>query len=53
MFVELVFDKRNVSEPHDAAEIIKAVLTMRMHRIVPDVDVRVKPIHAARSQLLR
>ncbi|QUY48414.1 DinI family protein [Serratia plymuthica] len=46
MFVELVFDKRNVNGLPDAAEIIKAELTKRVHRIFPDADVRVKPMQS-------
>ncbi|MGO3569951.1 MAG: DinI family protein [Serratia grimesii] len=46
MFVELVFDQRNVNGLHDAAEIIKAELTKRVHRIFPDAVVRVKPMQA-------
>ncbi|WP_455871877.1 DinI family protein [Serratia proteamaculans] len=46
MFVELVFDKRNVNGLPDAEEIIKAELTKRVHRIFPDADVRVKPMQA-------
>ncbi len=46
MFVELVFDKRNVSEIPGAAEIIKAELTKRVHRIFPDAEVRIKPMQA-------
>ncbi|MFT2793002.1 DinI family protein [Serratia sp. T13T92] len=46
MFVELVFDKRNVSEIPGAAEIIKAELTKRVHRIFPNAEVRVKPMQA-------
>ncbi|EPH2538471.1 DinI family protein [Serratia marcescens] len=46
MFVELVFDKRNVAQLPGAAEIIKAELTKRVHRIFPDADVRVKPMQA-------
>ncbi|CAI1871772.1 DNA-damage-inducible protein I [Serratia liquefaciens] len=46
MFVELVFDQRNVNGLPDAAEIIKAELTKRVHRIFPDADVRVKPMQA-------
>lgn len=46
MFVELVFDKRNVEKMPGAAEIIKAELTKRVHRIFPDADVRVKPMQA-------
>ncbi|KLP34828.1 DinI family protein [Enterobacter ludwigii] len=46
MFVELVFDKRNVAELPGAAEIILAELTKRVHRIFPAADVRVKPMQA-------
>ncbi|AGO56550.1 hypothetical protein SOD_c35920 [Serratia plymuthica 4Rx13] len=46
MFVELVFDQRNVNGLPDAAEIIKAELTKRVHRIFPDAVVRVKPMQA-------
>ncbi|CAI0965097.1 DNA-damage-inducible protein I [Serratia liquefaciens] len=46
MFVELVFDKRNVNGLPDAAEIIKAELTKRVHRIFPSAVVRVKPMQA-------
>lgn len=46
MFVELVFDKRNVSEIPGATEIIKAELTKRVHRIFPHAEVRAKPMQA-------
>ncbi|HHA2250253.1 DinI family protein [Enterobacter ludwigii] len=46
MFVELVFDKRNVAELPGAAEIILAELTKRVHSIFPAADVRVKPMQA-------
>lgn len=46
MFVELVFDQRNDNGLPDAAEIIKAELTKRVHRIFPDAVVRVKPMQA-------
>ena len=46
MFVELVFDKRNVAELPGAAEIILARLTKRVHSIFPAADVRVKPMQA-------
>ncbi len=42
MFVELVFDKRNVDGMDNAAEIILAELTKRVHKIFPHADVRVK-----------
>jgi DinI-like family. len=46
MFVELVYDKRNVAGLPDAREIILEELTKRVHRIFPDADVRVKPMQA-------
>jgi len=46
MFVELVFDQRNVNGLPNAAEIIKAELTKRVHRIFPDAGVKVKPMQA-------
>jgi len=46
MFVELVYDKRNVQGLPGAREIILAELTKRVHRIFPDADVRVKPMQA-------
>ncbi|EMR8089185.1 DinI-like family protein, partial [Citrobacter freundii] len=44
MFVELVYDKRNVDGLVGAREIILAELTKRVHQIFPDADVRVKPM---------
>ncbi|EHG2695180.1 DinI family protein [Salmonella enterica] len=46
MFVELVYDKRNVEGLAGAREIILAELTKRVHQIFPDAEVRVKPMHA-------
>ncbi len=46
MFVELVFDKRNVAGIPGADEIIKAELTKRVHRIFPDAEVKIKPMQA-------
>lgn len=46
MFVELVFDKRNVAELPGAEEMIKAELTKRVHGIFPTTDLRIKPMHA-------
>ncbi|KFK93228.1 MULTISPECIES: DinI family protein [unclassified Serratia (in: enterobacteria)] len=46
MFVELVFDKRNVTGIPRADEIIKAELTKRVHRLFPDAEVKVKPMQA-------
>ncbi|MCW0944439.1 DinI family protein [Citrobacter freundii] len=44
MFVELVYDKRNVEGLEGAREIILAELTKRVHQIFPDAEVRVKPM---------
>ncbi|HEN7341582.1 DinI-like family protein [Serratia marcescens] len=44
MFVELIFDQRNVKGLPDAAEIIKAELARRVHRVFPDAEVKVKPM---------
>ncbi|EAP3674829.1 DinI family protein [Salmonella enterica] len=46
MFVELVYDKRNVEGLPGARSIILNELTRRVHRIFPDADVRVKPMQA-------
>lgn len=44
MFVELVYDKRNVEGLEGAREIILAELTKRVHQIFPDAEVLVKPM---------
>ena len=46
MFVQLVYDKRNVDGLVGAREIILAELTKRVHQIFPDAEVRVKPMQA-------
>lgn len=46
MYVELVYDKRNVEGLPDAKEIILAELTKRVHCIFPAANVRVKPMQA-------
>ncbi len=46
MFIELVYDKRNVEGLEGAREIILAELTKRVHQIFPDAEVRVKPMQA-------
>lgn len=46
MFVELVYDKRNVEGLTGAREIILNELTKRVHRIFPDADVKVKPMQS-------
>ncbi|EAA5921924.1 DinI family protein [Salmonella enterica subsp. enterica serovar Teko] len=44
MFVELVYDKRNVVGLPRAKDIILGELSKRVHRIFPDAEVRVKPM---------
>jgi len=44
MFVELVYDKRNVAGLENAREIILEELTRRVHHIFPEAEVRVKPM---------
>ncbi|GAA0519940.1 MULTISPECIES: DinI family protein [Tatumella] len=46
MFVELVYDKRNVEGLENAKEIILEELTRRVHKIFPEASVRVKPMQA-------
>lgn len=46
MFVELVYDKRNVDGLVGAREIILSELTKRVHQIFPDAEVKVKPMQA-------
>ncbi|HCA7802596.1 DinI family protein [Enterobacter hormaechei] len=46
MFVELVYDKRNVQGLEGARKIILTELTKRVHRIFPDASVTVKPMQA-------
>lgn len=46
MFVELVYDKRNVDGLAGAREIILAELTKRVHQIFPSAEVKVKPMQA-------
>lgn len=46
MFVELVYDKRNVAGLPGAQEIILAELTRRVHKLFPDAEVKVKPMQA-------
>lgn len=46
MFVELVYDKRNVEGLEGASEIILAELTKQVHQIFPNAEVRVKPMQA-------
>ncbi|EAZ4876808.1 DinI family protein [Salmonella enterica] len=44
MFVELVYDKRNVEGLPGAREIILNELTKRVHRLFPAAQVKVKPM---------
>ncbi len=44
MFVELIYDKRNVAGLPNAEAIILQELSQRVARIFPDADVRVKPM---------
>jgi DinI-like family len=44
MFVELIYDKRNVEGLPGAKEKILNELTRRVHNIFPEADVRVKPM---------
>ena len=46
MFIELVYDKRNVAGLPNANAIILNELTKRVQRIFPDAEVRVKPMQA-------
>ena len=46
MFVELVYDKRNVEGLTDAREIILNELTKRVQWFFPDAEVKVKPMQA-------
>ncbi|MBN5321183.1 DinI family protein [Serratia marcescens] len=46
MFVELVYDKRNVAGLPNAAEIIRNELEKRVHALFPEAEVRVKPMQA-------
>ncbi|PIJ48385.1 MULTISPECIES: DinI-like family protein [unclassified Erwinia] len=46
MYVELIYDQRNVKEIKNARQKIEDELTRRVHRVFPDADVRVKPMQA-------
>ncbi|MDV1944393.1 DinI family protein [Enterobacter kobei] len=46
MFVELVYDKRNVEGLAGANDIILTELTKRVYQIFPDAEVRVKPMQS-------
>lgn len=42
MFVELIYDKRNIAGVPNANALILAALTKRVHGTFPDADVKVK-----------
>ncbi|MDF7651447.1 DinI-like family protein [Erwiniaceae bacterium L1_54_3] len=44
MFVELIYDKRNVAGLPGAREMILKELEKRVQRVFPDAEVRVKPM---------
>ncbi|WP_162475419.1 DinI-like family protein, partial [Candidatus Erwinia dacicola] len=46
MFVELVYDKRNVAGLPSAKDIVLNELTRRVRGLFPDAEVRVKPMQA-------
>jgi hypothetical protein len=46
MFVELIYDKRNIAEMPNANALILAELTKRVQRTFPDTEVKVKPMQA-------
>ncbi|MEF9675016.1 DinI-like family protein [Pectobacterium aroidearum] len=46
MFVELIYDKRNVSSIRNAHSLIEGELTKRVHRVFPDATVKAKAMQA-------
>jgi hypothetical protein len=44
MFVELIYEKRNVAGLPGAREMILQELEKRVQRVFPDIEVRVKPM---------
>ncbi|SNY55505.1 DinI-like family protein [Pantoea sp. GL120224-02] len=44
MFVELIYDKRNVAGLPGAREMILQELEKRVQRVFPEIEVRVKPM---------
>ncbi|MEM6049616.1 DinI-like family protein [Erwinia sp. P7711] len=46
MFVELIYDKRNVAGLPNAQELILTELTKRIQRVFPEAEVKVKPMQA-------
>ncbi|ECG1391744.1 TPA_asm: DinI family protein [Salmonella enterica subsp. houtenae serovar 45:g,z51:-] len=50
MFVELVYDKRNVEGLEGAREIIQAELPKRVHQILPDAEVQANGLNSDASK---
>lgn len=46
MYVELIYDKRNVEGLSNARDLIRSELEKHVHRIFPNALVRVKPMQA-------
>ncbi|MEI2264891.1 DinI-like family protein [Erwinia sp. CGal63] len=46
MFVELIYDKRNVAGLPNAQQLILDELEKRIRRVFPDAEVKVKPMQA-------
>ncbi|EXU74495.1 MULTISPECIES: DinI-like family protein [Erwinia] len=46
MFVELIYDKRNVAGLPGAEQMIHNELEKRIRRVFPDAEVKVKPMQA-------
>ncbi|WP_411705820.1 DinI-like family protein [Edaphovirga cremea] len=46
MYVELIYDKRNMTRIPNANALILAELTKRVHGSFPGTEVRVKPMQA-------
>nr|CBX80408.1 Virulence protein msgA [Erwinia amylovora ATCC BAA-2158] len=46
MFVELIYDKRNVAGLPNAEQLILNELEKRVQRVFPDAQVKVKPMQA-------
>lgn len=52
MFVELIYDKRNVAKIPNAEQLIRDELERRVYRVFPGAEVKVKPnIKTATSPL--
>jgi len=45
MYVELIYDKRNVDGLPNAKALILAELEKRVHRVFPQAEVKVKPMN--------